>query len=73
MLLCAVNTTIVKEHTGIIAMSVSVLAKNTCQTTGEGPYWEESSSSLLYVDISQCDVHRWNSTTGEDTNIHLGW
>lgn len=52
-------------------MSVSVVAKNTCLTTGEGPYWEEASSCLVYVDITQGDVHRWNSVTNEDTSLHL--
>ena len=53
-------------------MSVSVVAKNTCQTTGEGPYWEEETKSLVYVDITQNDVHRWSSITNEDTSLHLG-
>ena len=53
-------------------MSVSLVAKNTCQTTGEGPYWEEDTQSLLYIDITQGDVHRWSSITNEDTLLHLG-
>jgi len=53
-------------------MSVSVVAKNTCQTTGEGPYWEEKTKCLVYVDITQNDVHRWNSITNEDCVLHLG-
>jgi len=53
-------------------MSVSVVAKNTCLTTGEGPYWEETTNSLVYVDITQGDVHRWNSVTNEDSSLHLG-
>jgi len=53
-------------------MSVSVLAKNTCSSTGEGPFWEESTSSLLYVDIHSGDVHKWNTLTEEDTKVHLG-
>jgi len=52
-------------------MSVSVVVKNTCETTGEGPFWEESSSSLLYIDILNGGVHRWNSITGEDTAFNL--
>lgn len=52
-------------------MSVTVLAKNTCTTTGEGPYWEESTKSLLYVDITAIDVHRFNTTTNEDSKVHL--
>jgi len=53
-------------------MSVSVVAKNTCLTTGEGPFWEEAASCLVYVDITQGDVHRWNSVTNEDVSLHLG-
>jgi len=55
-----------------VAMSVTVVAKNTCLTTGEGPYWEETTNSLVYVDITQGDVHRWSSVTNEDTSLHLG-
>jgi len=55
-----------------VKMSVSVVAKNTCLTTGEGPHWEEATNSLVYVDITQGDVHRWSSVTNEDTSLHLG-
>jgi len=55
-----------------VDMSVSIVAKNTCPTTGEGPYWEESSKSLVYVDIVCGDVHHWSSLTNEDTSLHLG-
>jgi len=53
-------------------MSVSVVAKHTCKTTGEGPFWEEKSNSLVYVDIMAGDVHKWNSVTGEDSKLELG-
>jgi len=53
-------------------MSVSVAAKHTCKTTGEGPFWEEGSKSLVYVDIMAGDVHKWNSLTGEDSKLELG-
>jgi len=55
-----------------LEMSVSVVAKNTCQTIGEGPYWEEVTKSLVYVDLTQGDVHRWSSVTNDDVSIHLG-
>lgn len=51
--------------------TVTVLAKNTCITTGEGPFWEESTQSLLYVDILAGDVHKWDTTTNTDSKIHL--
>ena len=53
-------------------MSVTVLAKNTCTTTGEGPFWDETTNSLLYVDILAGDVHCWSTISGEDTKVHLG-
>jgi gluconolactonase len=52
-------------------MSVSVLAKNTCETVGEGPFWEEATNSLLYVDIVKGDVHRWSAISGDDTVLHF--
>ena len=53
-------------------MSVSVAVANTCETVGEGPFWDAATSSLLYVDIMQGDVHRWDSLSGQDKKIHLG-
>jgi len=53
-------------------MAVSVVAKNTCKTVGEGPHWEEKTKSLVYVDIICNDVHHWSSVTSEDTSLHLG-
>lgn len=51
---------------------VEVVAHRTCKNTGEGPHWEESSQSLLYVDIQCGDVHRWDSLTGKDEVYHVG-
>ncbi len=53
-------------------MSVSVTVKNGAHTTGEGPYWEDSSKTLLYVDIVAGDVHKFDTTTGQDSKVHLG-
>ena len=53
-------------------MSVSTVVKNACSGLGEGPHWEESTKSLLYVDINAGDVHRWNSVTGLDEVRHFG-
>ena len=40
---------------------------------GEGPHWDDSSQSLIYVDINAGDVHRWNSATNDDvTVLHRG-
>ena len=53
-------------------MSVSVLIKKSTSTVGEGPHWDPISKSLFYVDIISGDVHKYDSTTGEDTKVHFG-
>ena len=53
-------------------MSVSVLVKNSCETVGEGPHWDESKQRLLYVDIYPGDVHVCDPVTGEDTKTKFG-
>ena len=50
---------------------VEVALKNSCGSIGEGPHWDDASQSLLYVDIKNLDVHRYNPTTGEDQIRHL--
>ncbi|PVD23868.1 hypothetical protein C0Q70_17142 [Pomacea canaliculata] len=51
--------------------TVEVAIKNSCSKVGEGPHWDDTTQSLLYVDVIAHDVHRWNSVTGEDTKVHL--
>lgn len=53
-------------------MSVEVVVKNSCQSIGEGPHWDDRTNSLLYVDILSNDIHRWSPDTGNDEKIHLG-
>jgi len=50
---------------------VEVALKNSCGSVGEGPHWDDASQSLLYVDIKNLDVHRYNTATGEDQVRHL--
>lgn len=52
--------------------SISVVAKNTCTTVGESPFWDPSSQKIWYVDIKVGDVHTWDSATGQDTKVHIG-
>jgi len=52
-------------------MSVSVVVKNAASTTGEGPHWDPVSRVLWYVDITANDVHRYDTTTGQDSKLHL--
>ncbi|XP_014785746.1 regucalcin [Octopus bimaculoides] len=51
-------------------MSVSVVLKNPCQKTGEGPHWEESTKSLLFVDIEPGGIHKWNSVDNTHTKFN---
>lgn len=53
-------------------MATSVLLKDVSMTTGKSPFWDESTQTLLHVDIECGDVHSWNSVTGEDSVVNLG-
>lgn len=59
-------------HCISIEMSVEEVIKNSCESIGEGPHWDDRTNTLLYVDILSNDVHRWNPDTGNDEKIHLG-
>lgn len=50
---------------------VEVALKNACGSIGEGPHWDDVTQSLLFVDIKNLDVHRYNTLTGEDQVRHL--
>ncbi|XP_028985915.1 regucalcin [Betta splendens] len=39
---------------------------------GEGPVWEESQQTLLFVDIAGQKIHRWSSTTGQVEYVKTG-
>ena len=39
---------------------------------GEAPFWEEKTQTLLFVDASGREVHRWNYNTGVDSKVKLG-
>ncbi|XP_060077493.1 regucalcin-like [Ylistrum balloti] len=51
-------------------MSVEVLIPNVTGT-GEGPHWEDGTQSLLFVDITEQNVYRWDSLTGNVDKVHL--
>ncbi|XP_064643112.1 regucalcin-like [Lineus longissimus] len=52
-------------------MSVSVVIKNAARTCGEGPYWEESTRSLLTMDCFDNKIIRWNSETRHTETVKL--
>lgn len=39
---------------------------------GEGPVWEESDQSLLFVDIASHKIHRWSQTTNQIESVDTG-
>lgn len=38
---------------------------------GEGPVWDDRTGTLLWVDILQQEVHRYDPATGQDTSVCL--
>lgn len=39
---------------------------------GEGPVWEESDQTLLFVDIAGQKIHRWNAATNQIQSVQTG-
>lgn len=39
---------------------------------GEGPVWEESEQTLLFVDIAGKKIHRWSPTTNQIQSVETG-
>lgn len=39
---------------------------------GEGPVWEETEQTLLFVDIGGQKIHRWNSLTDHVQSVDTG-
>ncbi|XP_070711720.1 regucalcin [Pempheris klunzingeri] len=39
---------------------------------GEGPVWEESEQTLLFVDIAGRKIHRWSPTTNQIQSVETG-
>lgn len=53
-------------------MSLEVVLHNVTGTCGEGPHWDDTTQSLLFVDIDDGELHRWNSITGQHEVKKLG-
>ena len=53
-------------------MSVECVIKNAAKTVGEGPHWDDVTNTLLYVDIYDNAIHRFNPETNADDKIVLG-
>ncbi|CAL8288315.1 unnamed protein product [Lota lota] len=50
------------------SVKVECVVKESC-LIGEGPVWEESEQSLLYVDIAGQKIHRWNPATNSKQSV----
>ncbi|XP_062592804.1 regucalcin-like [Saccostrea cucullata] len=52
-------------------MAVECVIKNATKTIGEGPHWDDMTSTLLYVDIHENSIHRFNPETNVADKIKL--
>ena len=53
-------------------MPVETLIEKSCLSIDEGPHWDERNGTLLYVDINDGSVHRWDSKTRVDEKYKFG-
>ena len=53
-------------------MSVETILQCTTNTTGEGPHWDDTTQSLLFVNIEDGTIHRWDSKTGNHETHKFG-
>lgn len=53
------------------SMKVECVVK-TNALIGEGPVWEESEQTLLFVDIAGQKIHRWNPESNEIQSLETG-
>lgn len=60
-----------KPEITVTEYKVEVLIQNATSGIGEGPHWDSKTQSLLYVDIYNYDVHRWDALTGQNTKHHF--
>jgi len=51
--------------------TVEVALANATLAVGEGPHWDDSTGELLFVDILEGNLHRWNPETGGHKKLHF--
>lgn len=60
------------QQTGeMSSVKVESVVKEHAQV-GEGPVWEESEQTLLFVDITGQKIHRWNAATNQIQSLQTG-
>jgi len=55
-----------------MSANVETLLENVCSTTGEGPHWDDKTGQLMFVDIQNNTLHRWNSSSGSHETKRFG-
>lgn len=60
------------QQTGeMSSVKVESVVKEHAQI-GEGPVWEESEQTLLFIDITGQKIHRWNPATNQIQSLQTG-
>ncbi|PVD23867.1 hypothetical protein C0Q70_17141 [Pomacea canaliculata] len=55
----------------MLSLMVEVAIRVGTKHLGKCPYWEDDTQTLLYIDLTDHEVHRWNPDTKEDTKVTL--
>ncbi|XP_067677038.1 regucalcin-like [Haliotis asinina] len=54
-----------------MSYNVETVLKNVATTVGEGPHWDDTTQTLLFVDINNGKIFRYNPGTGTNDMIQL--
>ncbi|XP_046563959.1 regucalcin-like isoform X2 [Haliotis rubra] len=54
-----------------MSYKVEIILKDTVSTIGEAPHWDDVTQTLLYVDMYNGEVHRYDPVTGEEDVLGL--
>ena len=57
---------------GVVGMPFETIVECATPTIGEGPHWDDTTQSLLWVDIIEGILFRWNSKTGKHETHKFG-
>ncbi|XP_071118786.1 regucalcin-like [Haliotis cracherodii] len=54
-----------------MSYKVETVLKNVATTVGEGPHWDDATQTLLFIDIDNGKIFRYNPATGTNDMIQL--